>query len=187
VERPARRRRRLAARTETSSGPAAGARRLEADDPEGFAIYDQVRTATADEPDCHLLTNLTGIGALEVNAFQREADDVVQKSLREGFGLTVSEALWKETPVIGGNVGGISLEIGGDGGLLVDDVDGCAVAIVALLENEALADRLARTGRERVRREFLTPRLVRDDLALYRKLLGGSKRASSELAVLGAG
>lgn len=72
------------------------------DDPEAWSIYDQIREATASEPDCHLLTNQTGIGALEANALQREADIVVQKSLREGFGLTVSEALWKETPVIGG-------------------------------------------------------------------------------------
>ncbi len=150
------------------------------DDPEGWAIYDEVREATAGEPDCHLLTNLTGIGAVEVNAFQREADLVVQKSLREGFGLTVSEALWKETAVIGGNAGGIPLQIGEDGGLLVDDVDGCAAAIVTLLEDEALADRLAHAGRERVRREFLTPRLLRDDLALYRKLLAAPQPPHAE-------
>lgn len=143
------------------------------DDPEGWAIYEEARKATAKEPDCHLLTNLTGVGPVEVNAFQREADVVVQKSLREGFGLTVSEALWKETAVIGGNAGGIPLQIGEDGGLLVDDVDSCAEAIITLLEDEAVADRLAHAGRERVRREFLMPRLLRDDLALYQKLLTG--------------
>ncbi len=153
------------------------------DDPEGWAIYEQVRRATAQESDCHLLTNLSGIGPLEVNAFQREADVVVQKSLREGFGLTVSEALWKQTAVIGGNAGGIPLQIGEDGGLLVDDVDGCAAAIVRLLENDALADRLAHAGRERVRREFLTPRLVRDELALYGKLLGSCDRAADVATV----
>ncbi|HZC30344.1 MAG TPA: glycosyltransferase [Gaiellaceae bacterium] len=153
------------------------------DDPEGFAIYDQVRAATAAEPDCHLLTNLTGIGALEVNAFQREADVVVQKSLREGFGLTVSEALWKQALVVGTRVGGIPLQLGADGGLLVDDVEGCAAAIVILLENQnGLAGLLALAGRERVRREFLTPRLLRDDLALYRKLLTRQRPAGLQPA-----
>jgi trehalose synthase len=142
------------------------------DDPEGYAIYERVRAETAAEPDCHLLTNLNGIGALEVNAFQREADVVVQKSLREGFGLTVSEALWKETPVVGGDVGGIPLQLGDDvGGLLVRDVDGCAAALVALLEDAELAGRKGRAGRERVRTEFLMPRLVRDELALWARLL----------------
>jgi len=142
------------------------------DDPEGWQVYELAREATASEPDCHLLTNQTGIGALEVNAFQREADVVVQKSLREGFGLTVSEALWKETPVVGGNAGGIPLQIGEDeAGVLVGSVEECAAAIVALLEDEALAERKGRAGRERVRREFLTPRLARDDLALYARLL----------------
>ena len=155
------------------------------DDPEGFTIYDEVRAATDGEPDCHLLTNLTGIGALEVNAFQREADIVVQKSLREGFGLTVSEALWKGTPVVGGDAGGIPLQLGADGGLLVDDVEGCAAAIVRLLEDEPLADRLANAGHEHVRREFLTPRLLRDDLALYRTLLTQRHATAAEPAPAG--
>ena len=142
------------------------------DDPEGWAIHEQLAHATRDEPDCHLLTNLDGVGPLEVNAFQREADVAVQKSLREGFGLTVSEALWKETPVIGGNAGGIPLQIGDDeGGILVGDAKECVEAIVTLLEDEQLAAAKGRAGHERVRSEFLTPRLVRDDLALYAQLL----------------
>lgn len=149
------------------------------DDPEGWQIYKLAREATASEPDCHLLTNQAGIGALEVNAFQREADVVLQKSLREGFGLTVSEALWKETPVIGGNAGGIPLQIGEDeAGVLVESVEDCATAIVALLEDEVLAEQKGRAGHERVRREFLTPRLARDDLALYSRLLNASSRAT---------
>ena len=146
------------------------------DDPEGWAIHEQLAQATRDEPDCHLLTNLDGVGPLEVNAFQREADVVVQKSLREGFGLTVSEALWKETPVIGGNAGGIPLQIGDDeGGILVGDAEECVEAIVTLLEDEQLAAAKGRAGHERVRREFLTPRLVRDDLALYARLLQAAR------------
>ena len=156
-------------------------------DPDAWAIYERVRRASAGvERDCRLLTNLAGIGSLEVNAFQREADLVVQQSLREGFGTAVSEALWKKTPVVGTNTGGIPLELGGDGGLAGDDVAGCAAAIVALLENEALADRLAQAGHDRVRREFLTPRLLRDDLALYRTLLMQAQTAPSTTAAAGA-
>jgi trehalose synthase len=98
-----------------------------------------------------------------VNAFQREADVAVQKSLREGFGLTVSEAIWKGTPVVGGD----------EGGILVESVEECAEAIVRLLDDAPLAEAKAHAGRERVRREFLTPRLVRDELALYVRLLAG--------------
>lgn len=142
------------------------------DDPEGLEIYEQVRTATSDEPDCHLLTNHQGIGATEVNALQSHADVVIQKSLREGFGLTVSEALWKGKPVIGGRAGGIPLQIGDDeAGILVDSVEACADALVALLMDQERARRLGAAGRDRVRREFLMPRLVRDELRLYRELL----------------
>ena len=145
------------------------------DDPEGWEIYETARQATAGEPDCHLLTNQTGIGAIEVNAFQRVADVAVQKSLREGFGLTVAEALWKETPVVGGNAGGIPMQIGaGEGGILVDDVRECAQAMVALLRDADLREAKARAGRERVRREFLLPRMARDDMELYASLLGGA-------------
>ena len=150
------------------------------DDPEGWGIYELARKATASEPDCHLLTNQTGIGALEVNAFQREADVVVQKSLREGFGLTVAEALWKETPVVGGDAGGIPLQIGDDeAGVLVDNVEDCAAAVVALLEDAELAERKGRIGRDRVRRDFLIPRLARDDLALYAKVLSSAAQGAS--------
>ena len=145
------------------------------DDPEGWDIYAAARDATADEPDCHLLTNQQGIGALEVNAFQRHAAVAVQKSLREGFGLTVAEALWKNTPVVGGAAGGIPLQIGDDeGGALVADIASCADAVVELLSNDDLRERKGLAGHERVRREFLMPRLARDDLALYGAMLEDS-------------
>src|SRR6185436_3062504 len=76
---------------------------MASDDPEGWDIYTKVRTTAAQDPRIHILTDLNGIGAHEVNAFQRVADVVIQKSIREGFGLTVSEAIWKGTPVVGGN------------------------------------------------------------------------------------
>ena len=80
---------------------------LATDDPEGWAILEQVNERAAGVPDCVILSNLDGVGPHEVNAFQRAAEVAVQKSLREGFGLTVSEALWKGTPVVGGRAGGI--------------------------------------------------------------------------------
>ena len=96
----------------------------------------------------------------------------MQKSLREGFGLTVSEALWKGTPVIGGAAGGIPMQIGDDeGGVLVADVDACAEALVDLLGDDETRQRKGQAGRERVRREFLMPRLSRDDLELYGTVL----------------
>ena len=145
---------------------------MAADDPEGFAVYDAVRRETASEADCHLLTDRDGIGATQVNALQRHADVAVQKSLREGFGLTVAEAMWKGTPVVGGRVGGIPLQIGDDeGGVLVDDVQSCADAVVALLEDRDRSREIGVAGRERIRHQFLTPRLVRDELALYHQLL----------------
>lgn len=142
------------------------------DDPaEGFAVYEQAREASSGETDCHLLTNLHGVGPLEVNAFQREADVVIQQSLREGFGLTVSEALWKQTPVVGCNAAGIPMQLSDDAGILVSSIEACAGAIVNLLEDHDFAAQLAESGHERVRREFLMPRLVRDDLRLYASLL----------------
>jgi trehalose synthase len=151
------------------------------DDPEGLEIYETVRAATASEDECHLLTNREGIGALEVNALQRHADVAVQKSLREGFGLTVSEALWKGTPVVGGNAGGIPMQIGdGEAGILVNSVEACADAVVTLLRDTALARELGQAGHERVRRDYLMPRLARDDLALYAQTLAAStKRAEN--------
>ena len=90
------------------------------DDPEGMEYYQRTKDYAEDDPNIHLLSNLDGIGNVEVNAFQRVATVVLQKSLREGFGLTVAEGLWKHKPVIGGNVGGIPLQIeDGKSGFLV--------------------------------------------------------------------
>ena len=95
------------------------------DDPEGFHYWQLADAARAGDPDIHLLSNIQQVGAVQINAFQRAADVVMQKSLREGFGLTVSEGLWKGRPVIGGRCGGITLQIeDGKNGFLVDSVEG---------------------------------------------------------------
>jgi trehalose synthase len=86
------------------------------DDPEGWEIYRLIREAAKNDVQIHLFTNLTGVGNVEINAFQRLSDVVIQKSIREGFGLVVSETLWKETPIVAGRAGGISLQVRGESG-----------------------------------------------------------------------
>lgn len=141
------------------------------DDPEGWEVYHRIRAESAADPLMHIFTNLTGVGNIEVNAFQQLSDVVVQKSLREGFGLVISEALWKDTPVVAGRAGGIPLQMAdGVGGLLVDSVEECAAALLRLLQNPQHAQDLAERGRERVREHFLLPRLILNELSLIRDL-----------------
>ncbi len=142
------------------------------DDPEGWEVYQQIRAESAADPLIHVFTNLTGVGNMEVNAFQRLSNVVVQKSLREGFGLVVSEALWKGTPVVAGRAGGIPLQMAdGVGGMLVQNVEECAAAIVQLLQDPQGAKELAWRGHERVRDYFLLPRLLLNELALMLDLV----------------
>lgn len=144
---------------------------MAADDPEGREIFDRVAAETADEPGVHLLTNEPDA---TINLLQRRSDVVVQKSLREGFGLVVAEALWKRTPVVGSNVGGIPLQIeDGRNGYLVepDDVDAVVDRTDALLADEPHRERLGRRGRETVREEFLLPRQLVDYGELFLDVL----------------
>jgi len=144
------------------------------DDPEGWAVYRQIEAESAQDPLIHVFTNLTGVGNIEVNAFQRLSNVVVQKSLREGFGLVVSEALWKGTPVVAGRAGGIPLQMAdGVGGVLVSSVEECAHAIIQLLQHPQQAASLAESGRERVRAQFLLPRLLLNEVTLMSTLLQG--------------
>ncbi|MFY9265650.1 MAG: glycosyltransferase [Solirubrobacterales bacterium] len=143
------------------------------DDPEGWGMYETVAAECSGDPLIHVFTNLTGIGNIEVNAFQSLAQVVIQKSVREGFGLVVSEAMWKATPVVAGRAGGIPLQLAdGVGGILVDSTAECAAATVALLENPERAAELAHSGHERVRTQFLLPRLLLDELRLIRDVIG---------------
>jgi trehalose synthase len=111
---------------------------------------------------------------VEINAFQSHADVILQKSTREGFGLTVTEGLWKGRPVIGGDVGGIPLQIeDGVTGYLVATAAECAERCLQIMDDPAKHHRMALLGKEKVRREFLTPRLLRDDLRLFADLMEG--------------
>jgi trehalose synthase len=141
------------------------------DDPEGWHYLEVTEAHRKDDPDVFLLTNLQEVGNLEVNAFQRAAAVVVQKSIREGFGLVVSEAMWKEVPVVGGNVGGIRLQIeDGVSGFLVDSVEECADRISLLLDDPELRAKMGRAGRQRVRERFLTLRELEDHLRMLADL-----------------
>lgn len=142
------------------------------DDPEGMRYLELTSEHADGDPDVHILTNLDGVGDTAVNAIQRRSDVIVQKSLREGFGLVVAEGMWKGKPVVGGNVGGIRLQIeDGVSGYLVDSVPECAEAIVELLRNPETCRRMGAAGRERVRRHFLSVREVADQLRAMAKLI----------------
>jgi trehalose synthase len=141
------------------------------DDPEGFHYWEVAEAAAANDPRIFLLSNIQQVGSVQINAFQRAADVVVQKSLREGFGLTVSEGLWKGRPVVGGRAGGITLQIeDGVDGYLVDSVEQCAQRTLELLSDAARADKMGATGREHVRHSFLSTRELEDWLRLLGSL-----------------
>jgi trehalose synthase len=143
------------------------------DDPEGWDFYNQTVAYAQGDPDIYILSNLNNVGSVEVNAFQVWSDAVIQKSIREGFGLTVTEALWKARPVVAGRVGGIVGQIeDGKTGFLVDSARGCAEACLAVLADPDRAREMALRGKEDVRRHFLMPRLLRDWFALFNRLLG---------------
>ncbi|MGD8924722.1 MAG: glycosyltransferase [Syntrophobacterales bacterium] len=137
-----------------------------ADDPEAEEILAQVNEAAGDDPDIKIIF-LTHSIPTEINAFQRASDIVLQKSIREGFALTVSEALWKYRPVIGGAVGGIPAQIiHGYTGMLVHSVEGASLQIRSLLQQPELGERLGENGHQRVKDEFLITKLLKRYLLL---------------------
>lgn len=137
------------------------------DDPEGQKMYDTIVDFAAGDPDIHIINYQNNILA---NVVQRSASVAVQKSLREGFGLAVTEALWKETPVVAGNVGGIPLQVkNGVNGYLVDSVDACAKSVMKLLQNPKKARAMGRKGKEIVRKKFLITRQALDWIRLLKK------------------
>ena len=137
-----------------------------ADDPEAEAVLEQVKREAGNDPEIHVIF-LTRSIATEINALQRASDIILQKSLREGFGLTVSEALWKKRPVIGGAVGGIPAQImDGYTGLLVHSVEGASLGIRTLLTQPDFAAILGNNGYERVKNEFLITKNLKRYLLL---------------------
>jgi trehalose synthase len=144
---------------------------MASDDPEGWKYLDWTLRHAGEDDDVIVLHNFYGVGGYQVGCFQTASDVAIQKSTREGFGLVVSEALWKGKPVVGGNVGGITLQVlDGTTGYLVDGVDDCAARTLELLKNPDRAAAMGEAGREHVRRNFLTPRLLMDYLNLFNRL-----------------
>ncbi len=144
------------------------------DDPEAEAVLEQLERSQGGDPDIHLFSDPEQVGHLEVNAFQTASDVVLQKSVREGFGLTVAEAMWKETPVVGGNCGGIRVQIeDGKNGFLVNTPEECARRVVELIRDEPLRKRMGAEGRETVRQRYLIPRLLREYLSLIEEVVLG--------------
>jgi trehalose synthase len=137
-----------------------------ADDPEAEKILEKVKAEAGDDPDIHILLFSPSI-ATEINAFQRASDIILQKSLREGFALTVSEALWKRRPVIGSAVGGIPAQIiDGYTGLLVHSVEGASLGLRSLLTQPDFAKKLGENGHERIKDQFLITRNLKRYLLL---------------------
>ena len=146
---------------------------MASDDPEGWYYVDKTIRHAGEDFDVHILHNFHGVGALEVGAFQTVSDVVVQKSTREGFGLVVTEGLWKGKPVVGGNAGGIPLQVlDGQTGFLVDSVQACGEKVLYLLQHPEEAARMGAAAREHVRQNFLITRHLADYLRLFADLSG---------------
>jgi trehalose synthase len=142
------------------------------DDPEAWSILETINTEAVHDTDIYVFTNLTGIGNMEVNAFQRGADIILQKSLKEGFGLVVSEAFWKAKPTVAGRAGGIPMQFpDAYQTYLVDSVEDCATRVVELLDDVTARAAFGQAGHKKVRQEFLLPRLICDELRLIKELL----------------
>ncbi|MBM3244562.1 MAG: glycosyltransferase [Candidatus Omnitrophica bacterium] len=136
------------------------------DDPEGVQVYEEVKEKAKLDKDIHIL--LLPQNDLEVNALQTASTVIIQKSIREGFGLTVAEALWKAKPVVASNVGGIPLQITHKySGLLCHSIEGAAFAIKQLLNSPDYAKKLGQNGREHIRNNFLLTRHLREYLLLF--------------------
>jgi len=142
------------------------------DDPEGWGLFIAINKEANKDEDIHVFSNLTGVGNMEVNAFQTASDVVIQKSIKEGFGLVIAEALWKARPVVAGNAGGIPLQMTGNlSHYLINSIQECAEKVIELLKDPDLADRLGKEGRAHIKSNFLMPRLVRDELRLVKRLV----------------
>jgi trehalose synthase len=140
------------------------------DDPEGMTVLEEVRKEAGDDPDIFILFLPPG-SDLEVNALQRASDIILQKSLREGFGLTVAEALWKGKPVIASAVGGIPLQISHKySGILTHSIEGTAYWIKQLINEPEYAKKLGANGKEHIKANFLITRHTRDYLLLFLSL-----------------
>ena len=148
---------------------------LALDDPEAIKVYKEAKKWAEGDPNIFLFSDPQELGSLEVdifvNAFQTASDVILQKSIKEGFGLTVAEAMWKGRPVIGGKVGGIKVQVkDGKNGFLVTSPEETAKKIIQLIKNPQSSEDMGKVAKETVRENFLMPRLLRDYLKLFKEL-----------------
>lgn len=148
---------------------------LAQDDPEAEKIYAKIKRKAEKDPDIFLFADIAKLGSLEidvfVNAVQTSADVILQKSLREGFGLTVTEAMWKEKPVVAAAVGGIKFQIkDGKNGFLASTPNEAAGRVIRLIEDPALRKKIGQAAKKSVQENFLMPRLLRDYLRLFKEI-----------------
>ncbi|PKM90039.1 MAG: glycosyl transferase family 1 [Firmicutes bacterium HGW-Firmicutes-12] len=142
------------------------------DDPEGWEYLYRTLRRAGEDYDIDIVTNFNGVSNREVNAFQTASQVILQKSIREGFGLTVAEGMWKRRPVVGGNTGGIKLQIDDEiNGYLVNTVEECAERVLSLLRNPGLGEQMGEDGREKVRKNFLLTSHILKYLKLFEELL----------------
>jgi len=149
---------------------------LAQDDPEAITVFKKVKKAAEKDKDIFLFSDPKQLKNLNpdrfVNAFQTASDVILQKSTREGFALTVTEAMWKGKVVVGGNVGGIKLQIkNGENGFLVSNIEEAAERVIEVIKNQNLRKKLGKLARKTVKEKFLIPRLLRDYLKLFRELI----------------
>jgi trehalose synthase len=147
---------------------------LATDDPEGIDIYNRIHEAVEEMSFKEDVLFVLGNNDFLVNAIQTSSDVIIQKSIREGFCLCVTEAMWKGTPVVASNVGGIPIQIdNGENGYLFDpkDYQGFADCIIELLKNKKLAQSIGKKGQDNIRDKFLLPRLLSDYLTLMHEVL----------------
>ncbi len=145
------------------------------DDPEAIQVFEKIKKHAKGDRDIFLFSNLKKLNIendLLVNAFQVASDVILQKSIKEGFGLTVTEAMWKQKPVIGGNAGGIKLQIeNGKNGFLVNSPEQAGKRIIELIKNPNFAKKLGKQAKKTVANKFLTPRLLQDYLELFSEFI----------------
>ena len=142
------------------------------DDPEGWTYFEKTARHAGDDDDIHLLTDFKGVKDLEVNAFQRASQVMLQMSTREGFGLSVTESLWKGIPVVARNVGGIPLQVvNGTNGFLIDDIAQAAEKTIYLLNHRDEAQQMGKNGREYVKNNFLIVNDLKGYLKIFTDLL----------------
>jgi trehalose synthase len=141
------------------------------DDPEGWQIYEQILRKAGEDYDIKVYSNFHGVSDEQIKAFQQASDVVFQKSLKEGFGLTVAEAMWKGKPVIGGKVGGIKLQIAdGVNGFLVSSIQEATETTLYLLQNPEVSNQMGRAAKQTVKEKFLTTREIEDYMLLFNRL-----------------